>query len=244
MAIAIPVDEVPRGLREMKGGENYTDGSSGTFVFEHTDFFGAESNAGRGPQCFRVDIPKEGFVIRPHFHFVDQFQVAIRGQAMLGKDDFRPVTVHYTDSFTPYGPFNLGPEGVAWVTFRTQADSGAQTMPESREKMARKAGRHFTIALEDAVDTTKSGPMRIEALVDPHDDGLGAYVITAGPGSNVVEPAGGGSGRYSLVIDGAVEQDGKTLGRHSIIFSRPGSATSYRTGPQGARVVALQLPTA
>src|SRR4051794_30692220 len=82
-----------------------------------------------GPQGFLLEIPTPQGVITPHFHRVDQFQVFVAGSGMIGKHPIAPVTVHYSDGYTPYGPIVAGPEGITFFNLRSSGDSGQHEMP-------------------------------------------------------------------------------------------------------------------
>jgi hypothetical protein len=109
-------------------------------VFQ-VDYIGNSHKNQRGPQAFLVELEKPGHIIKPHFHHVDQFQIVVDGGGTLGKHELHPVTVHYTDSFTPYGPIVAGENGLKFFNFRPAADVGAEYMPGSRERLLRHAGR-------------------------------------------------------------------------------------------------------
>jgi hypothetical protein len=231
----------PPNFRHFSGDEDYSGGESAAFEFEHTDYLGDESSPGRGPQCFRVEIPQPEFKINAHFHFVDQFQVVISGGGTLARRPYEALTVHYTDSYTTYGPIVVGGDGLGWFTFRCQSDTGAQVMPGARPKLTRRPGRSFTCAVPETV-AAGDGEVTMRTVIGVHPDGLASYDVCAGPGASVIEPAVGGSGRYSLVVEGTVTCDGGELAPQSVIFSRPGDVVAYTAGPTGARVVVLQLP--
>src|SRR5690349_4353498 len=70
------------------------------------NFIGGDRDA-RGPQAFRITWGS-GYISKAHFHEVDQFQIFTEGTAMLGKHPIGPVTLHYSDAYTPYGPIVVG----------------------------------------------------------------------------------------------------------------------------------------
>ena len=124
-------------------------------VFQ-VDYIGNSHKNQRGPQAFLVELEKPGHIIKPHFHHVDQFQIVVDGGGTLGKHELQPVTVHYTDSFTPYGPIVAGDEGLKFFNFRPCADVGAEYMPGSRERLLRHAGRNL-VAETDARAASRCG---------------------------------------------------------------------------------------
>jgi hypothetical protein len=84
--------------------------------------------------------------IPTHFHQVSQFQVVVRGQGRLGAHALEPVTVHYTNAFTGYGPLAASSAGMGYLTVRNCFDPGLKPLPQARDELdaARKtpAGRH------------------------------------------------------------------------------------------------------
>ena len=82
--------------------------------------------------------------------------------------------MHFADAYTPYGPIRVGPAGLAFFTLRARADAGAEYMPESRARMARKARRSVSADVPPEGETA--------ALWPTHPDGLGAWIVRARPG--------------------------------------------------------------
>lgn len=204
------------------------------FPFRRTDYLASPPGSG-GPQAFLVEMFEGGSVIPPHFHVEDEFQVIVGGTGSLGKHPLDGVAVHFAEAYTPYGPLRTGPEGLTFFTLRAKADPGAEYMPESRERMIRKARRNL------AADVPAEGPSG--ALWPEHDDGLGAWIARAEAGAAVDDPAGEG-GRYYLVVDGALtDAQGTSLPRWSCVWSASSAARPALTaGRDGAAVVIVQFP--
>jgi hypothetical protein len=210
-----------------------------------TSYFGAMSGDGkptpRGGQAFlNAFVP--GHVIQPHFHAVDQFQIVVRGSATLGKHVMRPVAIHYTDAFTPYGPILVEGEGMTFFNFRSRVDGGAQYMPDSRERMTRKAGR--TIYGNTRLDlATSAGSTRMDAIIEQQEDGLAVYEIVAAPNARLKDDLIQGGLRYELVLDGTLEYEGDSLPRDSVVLGDPGDTLrGRRAGPDGVHLLECQLP--
>ena len=228
MVVCVPVDEAKQ-----------TRYSESVAV---TNYLGSNVSMARGPQAFIVDCAP-GYVIHPHFHPIDQFQVFFKGGATIGKHELDPVTVHYTDGFTPYGPITGGPDGFAFFNFRARADVGAWKMPESKEDLARKAGRSLTAKchLQLTPDVTST---RLETLIDPHPDGLAVLELVAAAGAVLPDEAVRGSGRYQFVLAGRLVQDAQELGAESCAFAPAGEVLSdRRAGPEGLHLLEVQLPS-
>ncbi len=207
-------------------------------------FFGQVEVQLRGPQCFRAKVPVAGHVIRAHFHPVDQFQVVVGGGGTIGRHPYDPISVHYVDSYTPYGPVTMGDAGLEWFTFRTHADVGAFYVPESREFQRRRAGRFAEVALAPTRPVPDARSVVISSVIEEADDGLAAFELVAGPDAGIKQSTARGSGRYELVLAGSLIVDDKSLALHSVMFSGPGERLVGRAGPDGVRLLSLQLPTA
>jgi hypothetical protein len=206
-------------------------------------YFGSPSKLTRGPQAYRSTF-RPGYVIEPHFHRIDQFQIFVEGTAQIGKHPLHPVCVHYADGFTPYGPIVVGPEGMAFFNLRSQSDTGAFWMPGSKKHLGRKAGRGVTADTRLSLDD-HAGPMRLESLIGPTEDGLAAYEVVAGQNEPLIDQVAAGSGRYQLVLEGSLNLDGVILPADSVTFSLPGEALARRkAGEDGVRILELQLPAA
>ena len=137
------------GERALKGRRIIKSGGTGG---EHwrTDFLGKRSDGeirDHQPQAFLIEM-QANEVIVPHFHEVDQFQVFVSGSGSLGRDRdaAQPLTVHYADHHTGYGPINAGPQGYSYFTLRARSDSGAVYLhqPGYREKLKPSRKRHGT----------------------------------------------------------------------------------------------------
>jgi hypothetical protein len=76
-----------------------------------------------------------GTTIPTHFHQVTQFQVAVAGSGKIGDHALRPVTVHYTNAFTGYGPLQASSEGMSYFTVRNAFDPGLRPLPEAKQEL-------------------------------------------------------------------------------------------------------------
>jgi hypothetical protein len=214
-------------------------------AYDSTEFMGAIGGMQRGPQCYRNAVPAH-FVIEPHFHLIDQFQIFMHGTLQHGKTTYRldPALVHYTDGFTPYGPFKAGDEGFSWFNLRPRADFGARFMPQSREELARRAGRAMSIPTRFRIEDRVEG-VTTAALIEPTEDGLAAYEIIAEPDAALLNETASGSGRYLLVLGGSLCLDDTALPPESVVFVSAGDRLALRrSGPTGLHLLELQLPMA
>src|ERR671918_331147 len=74
------------------------------------------------PQLLLVEQPVPGSTVLAHYHSTDQYQVFMDGGGKLGRHDVRPISVHYTNRYTGYGPIVAGPEGVTYYVLRPGFD--------------------------------------------------------------------------------------------------------------------------
>ncbi len=219
-----------------------------------TDFIGqrGEGKLKNEPQAFLIEMtPNE--VIVPHFHEVDQYQIFVAGGGSLGRANevASPLAVHYTDHHTGYGPINAGPHGFSYFTLRARTDPGAVYLhkPGYREKLKASPKRHFlahvTLSTEPVLLNRRDAVL--EPLIDNRDhesDGLGAWVLRAGPGVSVAGPNPAATGgQHYLVANGALELEGKRYPAWSTIFLATGEAPlQVKASPAGVEVLILQYP--
>lgn len=192
-----------------------------------------------GAEAFYSETLGAGAVTRAHFHEVDQFQLFVEGRQRVGSATVEPVTLHYADAHTPYGPIVGDETGVHYLTYRSQPDPGARWMPESRHLRRRRGGRHATVRVP--LDLT--GPDWVD-LVPPAADGLGAAVRTAAPGERIVdERPVVGEMRALVVVAGSIVVDDRDHGRlSSVVVSRGDAVPSLHAGAEGVTLVSLDFP--
>jgi mannose-6-phosphate isomerase-like protein (cupin superfamily) len=170
-----------------------------------TDLIGRRGVTGGGPTSYLVEVP-DGYVIKPHFHGVDQYQVVVRGTAQFGKHPMTPGDFHYADAHTPYGPIVAGEGGMAFFTLRPSGYDGFHEMPESRRLRQPSQNRTFVRRVDPAAART-SGAVELETL----GDGTAAYQVTAGPRERLPLPALDHGGAFVLVIGGVLTLAGEQL---------------------------------
>ena len=220
-----------------------------------TDFLGKRADGtikDHQPQAFLIEM-QANEVIVPHFHEVDQFQVFVSGSGSLGRgtDAAQPLTVHYADHHTGYGPINAGPHGYSYFTLRARSDSGAVYLhkPGYREKLKPSRKRHGTAA-GLALSTEPVLMDRRETAVEPvlqeldGSDGLGASLIRLGPGMTDAGPDPRASGgQHYLVVNGSLELETAIFPAWSTVFvSADETPLALRAGPKGLEVLLLQFP--
>jgi len=201
----------------------------------------------RAPQAFMVE-QEPGAIVHPHFHYVDQFQVAVRGGGTLGRHPVGPVTVHFAGASTGYGPITPGDRGLTYFTLRASADgTGAQFLPASRDRMRAGARRNLMLGPihpgTDAERAARQANERDIVLTEP--DGLEVSVLRLAPGAQATAPdPSRGAGQSMLVIAGRLHAAGKTLDPLSALFVAPDEdALAVTAGAEGADLLILQYPT-
>jgi hypothetical protein len=192
------------------------------------------------PVAFRVE-QDPGSRSEPHFHQANQFQVFIEGDGFLGKTPVRPVTVQYADAYSPYGPIDAGPTGVAYLTLRNGWDPGALYMPGARDQLKAFGRRPRTIVRATDAQLQQTGT---DVLMDPQTDGPGAWHHRIAPGARFIgpDPAAGG-GQYWVCLAGNETACVEPLQRFSCLFLSPDEkARTAIAGPDGLDVLVLQFP--
>lgn len=200
----------------------------------------------RPPQAFMVE-QEAGAIVHPHFHYVDQFQVAVRGGGTLGRHPVGPVTVHFAGACTGYGPITPAGAGLTYFTLRASADgTGAQFLPASKDRMRTGPRRNLMIGPILPASDADRAARTATTLERVHEeaDGLRMLVLRLAPGAaaRTPDPADGG-GQSMLVIAGDLRAAGKALTPMSALFvARDEPALDVRAGAGGADLLVLQYP--
>jgi hypothetical protein len=183
-------------------------------------------------------------VVAPHFHQADQFQVVVAGGGKLGRHPVAPVMLHYTNAHTAYGPIVAGEEGIHYFTLRNGYDPGARYLPRSARELKAVAGRQPWQTTTEPVGRADFAPPRVEELLAPREDGLGAWRHFLPPDGAVMGPdPASGRGQFWMVVAGELAGPEGPLPPLSLIFVAPDEAPlSLRAGPAGAEVLAMQYP--
>jgi hypothetical protein len=197
------------------------------------------------PVAFMVE-EHAGATLDPHFHRADQFQLFVAGDGFLGKQPIEPFSVHYADSYTPYGPILAGAQGVRYLTLRNGWDSGPQYMPQSIPVLRSGGGPRRQTRLTHIPEIALSAADEIAQaeIFSPGADGLAGWRYRIAPDRPFAapDPAGGG-GQYWIVAGGEAVVDGVALGRLSCLFVGPyDPQPALVAGPAGADLIVLQFP--
>jgi hypothetical protein len=199
------------------------------------------------PQAFLVE-QQPNQIADPHFHLIDQFQVVVGGDGLLGKRPIRGIAVHYANAYTSYGPIKAGPEGVHYITMRNRWDTTlAHFMPKCRAELKPEPRRHLLIDPVTEATAEQLGALSSPAAQSLHAadaDGLAVwrYRIPAGQAVDGPDPAGG-DGQYWLVLAGELSLGDATLTPMSCLFlDRSETALELLGGPGGVEMLGLQFP--
>ena len=242
----IPGEGIHHYERVTKNGERY----------KYWDFFGSTDRERGGSRP--VEVPQvindepwvfitgrpPGNVQPPHFHDVPQYQLFVQGHGHLGKHPVGPVTVHYTDGYTPYGPIVASDdEGLSFMTIRNQtSNGGAFFMPESKSRMPHKAGRMLVADAPVKPGAVTAGKVEVEDLIQRTDDGVETKLFSLGAGAVCRDPESAGRDRFLVVISGALMRDGQEYATRACTFLREDEETPELTaGPDGAQVLLLRF---
>jgi hypothetical protein len=183
-----------------------------------TDFIGRRAETSEHPVAFLVNGPP-AFVIPPHFHEIDQYQIFVGGSATLGKHAVLPGSVHYADAYTPYGPITATDEGFNYLTLRPKSIIGYHEMPEGGpllKPVNEARGRRGRMMVAD-IDSGKPHDTASESLFE-EPDGIAAYRLSAGPWAALPQPDVAHGGAYYVVLEGEVEAGGKSYPPRSCIW--------------------------
>lgn len=209
------------------------------------------------PQLLLVEQPVPGSSVLPHYHSTDQFQVFLDGSGKLGRHEVNPVSIHYTNRYTGYGPIVAGPSGVSYYVLRPEFDqlvTGQYLhVPELREKLKRQPGRKRSIIVDAVAVKTVDELLAITAPVservigleaDKHDPGMFADVLSMGPHMSYTGPdPRTGGGQVFLVLQGSMHCDGTLYAvRSAVAVTADERALTVTSGESGLQALVLQYP--
>jgi hypothetical protein len=200
-----------------------------------TDFIGKRAETSEHPLAFLVNGPP-AFVIPPHFHEIDQYQIFVGGSATLGKHKVLPGSVHYADAYTPYGPITATEDGFNYITLRPRSIIGYHEMPEGGpllKPVNEARGRRGRMMVAD-IEPGQPRETAAKALFE-EPDGIAAYSLSAGAGEKLPQPEVDHGGAYYVVLEGEVTAAGTTYPPRSTIWVGQGEAPPAMTaGVEGA----------
>jgi hypothetical protein len=209
------------------------------------------------PQVILVEIPEPASVLRAHYHASDQFQLVIEGDGRLGHHDLTPVSLHYTNRYTGYGPIISGPRGLSYYVLRPSFDPLGLGQylhhPELREKAKRYPGRKRSF-MKNAIALASPDALRERDVAtsarlfgvddDAPDAGTFADLVSLAPGAEYTapDPATGG-GQVLFVLAGGACYGNRTLAPPSAIaLTREERAITVAAGDEGLQALVMQYP--
>ena len=205
----------------------------------------AESDA---PNCKLIEQQPHG-VLQSHFHIVDQFQIMVAGEGLLGKHQVAPYTVHFAAKHTGYGPITAGEQGLHYMVFRLGKDAGAGYLPEQRGDMKDLPRRHVMGApvgcLNDVKRSALTRTLEHKAIA-MQTDGLCATIYQAPAHQRIAGPEPtSGRGQFIYIASGAAKFDGQTHEAGAAIFIAPTDpAATLTTDISGAEILVMQFQRA
>lgn len=217
-------------------------------LFAKTTIVDAMQDEATSPNAFLVE-QRAHVVLPPHFHKNCQFQLVVRGSGMLGRSHpLRPITLHYANADTGYGPIIAGPEGLQYLTLRPVFETGAYYLPQSRDQLDMTRPK---LQLSSACVDLLASDARLLApssdpfvLLQPTHSGLAAWLVTVPADGTAHAPKHeGGSGRFYVVCAGSLLHETRELPELACIWAsadeQPLKLTASR---HGAQVAILQFP--
>lgn len=220
-----------------------------------TPFLGAgtrdPAEVREAPMGFLIEMTPES-VLPPHFHPVDQFQVFTSGNGKLGKHDAAPLSIHYADHHTAYGPITAGPQGIAYFTLRARNDARGMFLhkPGARAQLQPSKRRfrmveNITRAVPPVLAELET-PLCDTLLADADGDGLSCFMLRIGANMAAVGPDPSNcGGQFYLIIGGSLQHQNYALGADSMLFAYVHeSAPALRAGAAGCEILVLQFPKA
>jgi hypothetical protein len=182
--------------------------------------------------------------IPTHFHQVTQFQVAVAGSGKIGERDLRPVTVHYTNAFTGYGPLHASSEGMSYFTVRNAFDPGLRPLPEAKQELleARQtpAGNQPLNIVAEPVEISDHIEQSTQQSLLAHENGAGALMHRL-PQAAAFSAMGLPQDRVWMMISGRARVDGVELGAMDGVFL-PAGATLAVQALAGLHLLELRFP--
>jgi hypothetical protein len=213
--------------------------------YYRTNFIGRDALLRtEGPTCYLIEQEPDTTIL-PHFHRANQFQIFVAGHGRLGKQAFRPLTVHYTGAYTLYGPIIAQEDGVHYFTVRDAFDPGARWMPESRAEMPRVPRRHMMSEPLDLENVAVGTNDTVESVaLGPEPDGLGALHVKLGAHARwLADGKAGAAGKFLLLLKGDATLQDRSLTSYGCVHLDPkDDEVELSAGDQGAQLLVLTFP--
>ena len=203
-----------------------------------------------GPQVFLDEMAPDS-TISPHFHQVDQFSVFVAGNGTLGRNAVPPLSVHYVDHHTAYGPIVSGAGGLTIFTIRVHSDPGGIHLhqPDYRARLKPTKRRyllaeHIPLSIAPVLQSIQVPTLSPLFPDENADDGLGAWMLRMGADATITGPDPDGTGgQYALVVNGSLDVDGELYRPWSVLHvNGHDGPRDYRAGRDGLEALVLSFP--
>jgi len=176
--------------------------------------------ANGGPEAIRFRFDPCPSVYA-HMHLTSQFQLLLSGCMQMPRRSLNllPVSIHYTDHNTPYGPFSVSP-GHDMLVLHPKRGGLISMAHIAARRQINLAGRLLVGAINENRWTTGADSHDVEVqMVMPRAEGPGADAFSLSPGSlTPVEQSA--FGRYEVVLKGSVTCSGRELRTPGLRFVR------------------------
>ena len=201
------------------------------------------------PQAFLVEQAAH-WSLATHFHLEHQFQAFVGGSATLGRHAVGPLMVHYASPHSAYGPLNAGDAGISYLTMRLIGDEGAWYLPEARPKLKlhiKKQQAHGAPATQVSAEQLRALERTVEeVLIEPHDNGLAAWIMRLPPSQTAPVPPRhpNAGGRFYVVTQGSLRTGVEELAGLATVSVTGDETFDITSGAAGLEVLVLQFPGA
>ncbi len=174
-----------------------------------------------GPQAGMARKP-EGYVTGAHFHDAAQFQLLLEGSAKFPKHQLAPISVHYSDANTPYGPFVVGPGNLTAALRQHRAEQIDMSDREGR-KRRNPYGRELYGQSEQVPWEQLTGEfagISRKILIGKEGEKLPEASIWKYPPMTVIQRTPAPFGRFRVFLEGEALGAERPLRPYSMLFER------------------------
>ena len=188
-----------------------------------TPFLGSRENPDLPFACLEVFSPRR--CSSPHFHDVDQFQIMIAGKGKMGRHDIAVNSVHFSRSYTPYGPLIADAEtGLTCMIIRPRPGTRAQHSREAIANLRQIPDRHpWQITRDINFPLIGSSSVVLQPVSEIQDEnGLATYTLSMNPNSSAFTPdPSRGNGLFVVVLKGSLLHDNKEANALTLVYVSP-----------------------
>lgn len=220
----------------------YRDGS----VWKKSEWMLSEKDEDLSPTVFLIEQPANR-ALPAHFHHNNQFQIFIEGEGKIGARTAQPVTVHYADAYTAYGPITAGDDGIKYFTLRSRYEEGGVYVSNAEGKWPAGPRRHATskpVAMREIGELRCLETVERSVLVPRSDEGLLVESLSLPPAVPLpTVEMGSAVGQFHFVLRGALRAGDILLAENESMFvSADESRPAMKAGPDGLQLLILAMP--